>query len=127
MKRRHCPKRPYTETQTLTFIYCNGKRSRSIKHRKSLSELPPSLTASSAAVFSCNARLTSAPFPLTDSARTRLNTSESGTVFSPSHTFFATFSSSTSNVASVYWSAVIGHASIGTPATTDSITEFHPQ
>nr|CAB3495011.1 unnamed protein product [Digitaria exilis] len=51
-----------------------------------------------------------------------------GAAFNPPHvTGTAACRSSTSSRALANWSAVIGHASMGTPAAVASSTEFHPQ
>nr|CAB3470308.1 unnamed protein product [Digitaria exilis] len=99
-------------------------------------DAPPSLTAAAAASASSFAlaatwahRPRPFPFPLrTASSSTRATSSAAGASWSPPQlTGTAAPASSTSSRAFTNWSAVIGHASIGTPAAQASSTEFHPQ
>ncbi|KAF4360149.1 hypothetical protein F8388_000018 [Cannabis sativa] len=91
-------------------------------------ELPPSIVARFAAPHNSSTRRLWARFSSpTDSAKTRANSTESGTIRSPSHALFPTSKVSTNNVALAYWSACMGHVSISTPAAIPSNTEFQPQ
>ncbi|KAG0524755.1 hypothetical protein BDA96_07G239000 [Sorghum bicolor] len=95
---------------------------------RSLCELPPSATAAAAAKRPSSAArsLTVCPSFPTAAAIAAAIVPASGTASAPSATGTATPASASSR-ASVNWSALIGHASMATPAAAASSTEFQPQ
>ncbi|KAJ0471257.1 hypothetical protein HanIR_Chr14g0727721 [Helianthus annuus] len=100
-----------------------------VNFKKSTRDEPPSPNAAFALRLISKTRSLTA-LPSSPSINSLTFSSTASAVTNPSADIFtatATFISSTKNTLFIFCSAYNGHATIGTPATTASSIEFHPQ